>query len=136
IGRGALFRTHPSDWVDDSHQPGSVIVFATGATKYPCFTMVPNKYIYANTVCVVASDSFGLFGCLSSDIHAVWAWEQGSRMKQDLRYTHGDIFETFPLPQGLLEIGTNRLSELGEELFNTRREVMRAERKGMTSFYN
>ncbi|WP_312528694.1 Eco57I restriction-modification methylase domain-containing protein [Paracoccus sp. (in: a-proteobacteria)] len=136
IGRGELFQSHPSDWIDDSHRLERVIVFATGATKYPCFTMVPNEYIYANTVCVVASDSFGLLGCLSSDIHAVWAWEQGSRMKQDLRYTHGDIFETFPLPDGLLQADTSRLSELGEELFRTRREVMRVEQKGLTSFYN
>jgi len=136
IGRGSLYHSHPSDWIDDSHRLERVIVFATGATKYPCFTMVPNKYIYANTVCVVASDSFGLFGCLSSDIHAVWAFEQGSRLHERLRYTHGDIFETFPLPQGLLETHTSPLSALGEELFNTRGEVMRAEQKGMTSFYN
>ncbi len=136
IGRGALFQSHPADWIDDNHRLERVIVFATGATKYPCFTMVPNEYIYANTVCVVASDSFGLLGCLSSDIHAVWAWEQGSRMKQDLRYTHGDIFETFPLLEGLLEAETGRLSELGGELFRTRREVMRVEQKGLTSFYN
>jgi hypothetical protein len=95
IGRGELFQSHPPDWIDDSHRLERVIVFATGATKYPCFTMVPNEYIYANTVCVVASDSFGLLGCLSSDIHAVWAFEQGSRLHERLRYTHGDIFETF-----------------------------------------
>jgi hypothetical protein len=136
IGRGELFQSHPSDWADDSHRLEQVIVFATGATKYPCFTMVPNEYIYANTVCVVASDSFGLLGCLSSDIHAVWAFEQGSRLHERLRYTHGDIFETFPLPAGLIEALTSPLSVLGEELFNTRGEVMRAEQKGMTSFYN
>jgi hypothetical protein len=136
IGRGELFQSHPADWIDDSHRLERVIVFATGATKYPCFTMVPNEYIYANTVCVVASDSFGLLGCLSSDIHAVWAFEQGSRLHERLRYTHGDIFETFPLPAGLMEAQTSPLSVLGEELFDTRGEVMRAEQKGMTSFYN
>lgn len=136
IGRGELFQSHPPDWTDDSHRLERVIVFATGATKYPCFTMVSNDYIYANTVCVVASDSFGLLGCLSSDIHAVWAFEQGSRLHERLRYTHGDIFETFSLPQGLLADDCDRLSTLGQELFNTRGEVMRAEQKGMTSFYN
>lgn len=136
IGRGELFQSHPSDWTDDSHRLERVIVFATGATKYPCFTMVPNEFIYAHSVCVVASDSFGLLGCLSSDIHAVWAFEQGSRLHERLRYTHGDIFETFPLPAGLMEAQTSPLSMLGEELFDTRGEVMRAEQKGMTSFYN
>lgn len=136
IGRGDLFQSHPSDWIDDSHRLERVIVFATGATKYPSFTMVPNEYVYANSLCVIASDSFGLLGCLSSDIHAVWAWEHGSRMKQDLRYTHGDVFETFPLPNDLLESETGNLSELGKDLFQSRREVMRSDQKGMTSFYN
>ena len=136
VGRGEHFARHPKDWKNDDHRLEKVIVFATGATKYPSFTMVPNEYVYANSLCVIANDSFGLLGCLSSDIHAVWAWEQGSRMKQDLRYTHGDIFETFPLPDGLLEADTGRLAELGEELFRARREVMRVEQKGLTSFYN
>lgn len=136
IGRGSLFQSHPSDWTDDSHRLERVIVFATGATKYPCFTIVPNEYVFAHSLCVIANDSFGLLGCLSSDMHAVWAWEQGSRMKQDLRYTHGDIFETFQLPNGVLE-GTNAdLTVLGEELFNNRREVMRTGEKGLTAFYN
>ncbi len=136
IGRGDLFQSHPSDWIDDSHRLEQVIVFATGATKYPSFTMVPNEYVYANTLCVIASDSFGLLGCLSSDIHAVWAWEHGSRMGHSLRYTHGDIFETFPLPNDLLKNETGKLSELGKDLFHTRREFMRSDKKGMTSFYN
>ena len=136
VGRGGNFLNHPKGWVGDNHRLERVIVFATGATKYPCFTMVPNEYIYANTLCVIASDSFSLLGCLSSDIHTVWAWERGSRMKQDLRYTHGDIFETFPLPSGVLKNEGDNLVRLSEELFTTRHEVMRAENKGMTGFYN
>ena len=66
----------------------------------------------------------------------MWAFEQGSRLHERLRYTHGDIFETFPLPVGLFEAPTSPLSVLGEELFATRGEVMRAEQKGMTCFYN
>ena len=49
IGRGSLYHSHPSDWIDDSHRLERVIVFATGATKYPCFTMVPNESIYAHS---------------------------------------------------------------------------------------
>jgi hypothetical protein len=135
IGLGEKYHSHPDGWKPPQRLE-RVIVFATGATKYPCFTMVPNKYVYANSLCVVASDSFGLLGCLSSDIHAVWAWEQGSRMKQDLRYTHGDIFETFPLPQGVLDDLNADLATLGEELFSTRREVMLTAAKGLTAFYN
>lgn len=136
IGRGHFFVRHPKHW-DKTKKPFErVIVFATGATKYPCFTLVPNTYIYANTLCVVASESFSLFASLSSDIHTIWAWEHGSRMKQDLRYTHGDIFETFPFPSGVLEGSNSQLVDLGKEYFNSRSKYMIENDKGMTKFYN
>lgn len=136
IGRGDLYSSHPAGWKPGSVKFERVIVFATGATKYPCFTLVPNEYICANTVCVVASDSYALFACLSSDLHVVWAWEHGSKMKQDLRYTHGDIFETFPFPGGVLSNDSTDLASLGAEFFDARREYMVANDKGMTKFYN
>ena len=136
IGRGHNFDNHPVDW-DKSQEPlERVIVFATGATKYPCFTLVPNTYIYANTLCVVTSPSFSLFTCLSSDIHTIWAWEYCSRLHQRMRYTHGDIFEKFPFPIGILEDGNETLSEHGKQLFNLRSQYMQNNDKGMTKFYN
>ncbi|MCE1003809.1 MULTISPECIES: Eco57I restriction-modification methylase domain-containing protein [unclassified Pseudomonas] len=136
LGYGACFDEHPTDWSASHVSPKRVMVFATGATKYPCFTFVDNIYIYANTLCVIASESYGLFACLSSDIHSVWAWEHGSRMKQDLRYTHGDIFETFPFPVGALDDGNRHLCALGEKFFEFRSKYMVANNVGMTKFYN
>lgn len=136
IGLGGQYREHPKTWEERTQYPEKIIAFATGATKYPCFTLVPNEYIFANTVCVVASQSYALFACLSSDPHVVWAWEHGSKMKQDLRYTHGDIFETFPFPDGVLSGGHKELSKLGAEFFDARRDYMVANDKGMTKFYN
>ncbi|MBO1549609.1 Eco57I restriction-modification methylase domain-containing protein [Yersinia pseudotuberculosis] len=136
IGRGSNFISHPKGWNNDIKPLKRVIVFATGATKYPCFTLVPNTYIYANTLCVIASDSYSLFACLSSDIHAVWAWEHGSRMKQDLRYTHGDIFETFPFPSDVIDQNDQLLSVLGAKFFEERATYMVNENQGMTKFYN
>lgn len=57
-------------------------------------------------------------------------------MKQDLRYTHGDIFETFPFPTRVLDGESKLLSELGEEFFNLRSNYMVENNKGMTKFYN
>ncbi len=136
IGRGHSFEKHPAGWDDHQEPLERVIVFARAATKYPCFTFVPNTYIYADSTCVIASQSFSLFTVLSSDIHTVWAWEYCSKMKQDMRYTHGDIFETFPFPMGVLDAGNETLSELGEQFFNLRSQYMQANDKGMTKFYN
>lgn len=136
LGRGHSFEKHPKIWNKTKKPFDQVIVFATGATKYSCFTFVPNTYIYAHSLCVIASRSFSLFACLSSDIHTIWAWEHGSRMKQDLRYTHGDIFETFPFPTDVLEDDNKQLSELGKQFFNQRSSYMKDSGKGMTKFYN
>ncbi|MCA9468332.1 MAG: hypothetical protein KC643_23225 [Nitrospira sp.] len=136
IGLGKFYNSHPHGWVHKESYPERVIVFATGATKYPCFTFVPNKYIYAHSLCIIARESYALFACLSSDIHAVWAWEHGSKMKQDLRYTHGDIFETFPFPSGVLKNDSPKLSELGQQFFHMRCNYMEEQEKGMTKFYN
>ena len=136
LGRGHAFEKHPKEWDKNKKPLERVIVFATGATKYPCFTLVPNTYMYANTLCVVASESYSLFSCLSSDIHTIWAWEHGSRMKQDLRYTHGDIFETFPFPAGVLDDQDQLLLQLGERFFSLRSHYMVEENKGMTKLYN
>ena len=136
VGRGAPFVSHPTGWKSDHRRFECVIVFATGATKYPCFTFVPNEYICAHSVCVVASDSHALFACLSSNLHTVWAWQFGSKMKQDLRYSHGDIFETFPFPDGVLSADASKLAALGEKYFENRREYMVANNRGMTKFYN
>lgn len=136
IGRGASFMKHHSPKKTREEALDRVIVFATGATKYPSFTLVSNEHIYANSVCVVTSDSFALFSILSSDIHVVWAWEHGSRMKQDLRYTHGDIFETFPFPHYVPDHSDKILYDLGKVFFDYRKAFMKSSDKGMTKFYN
>ena len=136
IGRGKNFTKHPSGWKADELTLDRVIVFATGATKYPCFTIVPNTYVYAHSLCVLASESYALLACLSSDLHAVWAWEHGSRMKQDLRYTHGDVFETYPLPMGAIDDSDTALRDIGKKFFDMRSEYMHNEKKGMTKTYN
>lgn len=113
-----------------------VLAISTGATKYPEFAFVPNNQIYANSICVILSESSALFACLSSDIHAIWAFEHGSRLHERLRYTHGDIFETFPFPHGVLEDSNRQLSELGQRFFTLRSKYMRESTKGMTEVYN
>ena len=135
IRRGHLFMSHPKGW-DASKKPlERVIVCATGATKYPSFVFVPNKYVFANTLCVIADERYSLFSVLSSDIHSIWAWQQGSSLESRLRYTHGDIFETFPFPSRIDEEDAG-LSGLGEEFFEKRKCYMLSNNKGLTKFYN
>lgn len=114
----------------------NVICISTGATKYPCFSIVPNRHIYANSLCVVISESKAVFACLSSDIHSVWAFEHGSRLEDRLRYTHGDVFETFPFPGGVLDNSNEALKDIGCRYFEARQAYMLAHEIGLTDFYN
>ena len=136
VGRGHSFKKHPKGWDKEQQPLERVIVFATGATKYPCFTFVPNTYVYAHSLCVVASESYSLFACLSSDLHAAWAFEHGSRLHERLRYTHGSIFETYPFPGGVLDEKNTMLSVIGKQYFDERSAYMVSNNKGMTRFYN
>ena len=136
VGRGHEFISHPSDWDSSITPMNKVIVFARGATKHCCFTIVDNNIVFADSTCVIASSQFSLFALLSSDIHTIWAWQEGGRMKQDLRYTHESVFETFPFPDGVLDGKNSKLAALGKMLFEKRRDYMLTYAKGMTKFYN
>ena len=56
--------------------------------------------VYANTLAVLAFDNHAAFCTLQSRPHEIWARFFGSSMKDDLRYTPSDCFETFPFPDG------------------------------------
>ena len=78
-----------------------------------------------------AVDQPPLFALLQSSIHSVFAWQHSSRLKNDLRYSPTDAFETFPLP-----LADDLLSDLGERLHQERIDVMQADRIGLTKLYN
>ena len=136
IGRGEHFTSKLEDWKFPALKLDKVIACATQASKYCCFTMLDNNGIFANSLCVIADERFSTFAILSSSIHSSWAWEYGSRMEQRLRYSHGDVYETFPFPEYRnLEVG-NLLEQVGKEYLNLRSSYMIANHVGMTSFYN
>ena len=52
-------------------------------------------------------------------------------MKDDLRYTPTDCFETFPFPQSI-----TALESIGERYHSHRRDIMVARHEGLTATYN
>ncbi len=55
-------------------------------------------------------------------------------MKDDLRYTPSDCFETFPFPVGLLE--NEALEHIGEAYYQFRADLMIGNQEGLTKIYN
>lgn len=79
-------------------------------------------------------NQFGVFSTLQSRTHEVWARRESSSMKDDLRYTPTDCFETFPLP---VEFETNNALELiGKEYYEFRASLLIRNDEGLTKTYN
>ncbi|MEO1175185.1 MAG: type IIL restriction-modification enzyme MmeI, partial [Myxococcota bacterium] len=74
------------------------------------------------------------FAALQSRTHEVWARFFASSMKDDLRYTPTDCFETFPFPENWTEHPA--LEAAGEAYYTYRAELMVENDEGMTTTYN
>ena len=74
------------------------------------------------------------FAMLQSRPHEIWARFLGSSMKDDLRYTPSDCFETFPFPKGWATHPD--LEPVGKAYYEFRAQLMVANDEGLTKTYN
>ena len=63
------------------------------------FTFLPAHMVYAESMIVFPFTTYAALCALQSRPHEIWARFFGSSMKDDLRYTPSDCFETFPFPE-------------------------------------
>ena len=99
---------------------------------------------------------------MQSSIHDSWAWQRGSTLKGDLRYTNTTIFDSFPFPltdcadpftagkePSKAELlakydprtvpdtdSARRLSAVAEELYTKRQAACKSLNLGLTKLYN
>jgi hypothetical protein len=96
--------------------------------------MVSTEAVFAQTLKVFAFDSNAAFGILQSRVHETWARFFGSSMKDDLRYTPSDCFETFPFPEGWETHPA--LEAAGRDYYEFRAALMVKNGEGLTRTYN
>lgn len=84
-------------------------------------------------IAFVLSSIAGL-ALLQSRPHEIWARFLGSSMKDDLRYTPSDCFETFPFPRGWDSSPT--LESTGQTYYDYRAQLMVANNQGLTTTHN
>jgi hypothetical protein len=90
--------------------------------------------VYAESMVVFAFPNLAPFAALQSRPHEIWARFFASSMKDDLRYTPSDCFETFPFPQGFET--EPALEAAGRAYHDHRAALMVARNEGMTRTYN
>jgi hypothetical protein len=102
--------------------------------QHGSFTFLPTGMVYSEQLIVIAIPTDSAFCTLQSRIHEIWARFFGSSMKDDLRYTPSDCFETFPFPENWETEPT--LEAAGEAYYTYRAQLMVANNQGLTTTYN
>jgi hypothetical protein len=106
--------------------------------------MLPTS-VFSEAMVVFAIEAPSALAALQSSSHELWARFLGSSMKDDLRYTPTDCFETFPFPSAILDSTANdpacegtrqSLEVIGERYHQFRAELMVSNNEGLTSTYN
>ena len=110
------------------------LVVNCGAAPHFALAMLPAEMVFANTLDVFPYQTYAAFCALQSRLHEIWARFFGSSMKDDLRYTPSDCFETFPFPKGW-ETGP-ALETAGKAYYEYRATLMMEHDEGMTKTYN
>lgn len=111
-----------------------VLVINCGATPHASFTFLPAKMVFANTLVVFPFDSFSVFCAIQSRPHEIWSRFFGSTMKDDIRYTPSDCFETFPFPKNWET--DPEFEKVGKRYYEFRATLMVRSNEGLTATYN
>ena len=98
------------------------------------FTFLAEGMVYAESTIVFPLVTHAAFCALQSRPHEIWVRFFGSSMKDDLRYTPSDCFETFPFPENWETHPA--LEAAGKTYYDFRAELMRENDEGMTKTYN
>nr|MDZ8016385.1 DNA methyltransferase [Nostoc sp. ZfuVER08] len=128
-----LFWRPRNDFQASIHQLNNVLACSRHQPHWT-LTMLPSRAIWSDALVVFAFSSMSAFTILQSRIHEIWARFFGSSMKDDLRYTPSDCFETFPFPENWETNPT--LEAIGKEYYEYRAALMVRNNQGLTDTYN
>lgn len=95
---------------------------------------LPAPMVYSEALIVFPTPTYAAFCALQARPHEVWARFFGSSMKDDLRYTPSDCFETFPFAEGWETHPA--LEAAGKAYYEFRAALMVRNDEGLTKTYN
>lgn len=113
---------------------GRVLAVNCGATPHLALAFLPARTVFAHTLVVFPLPTHAAFCALQSRPHEIWARFFGSSMKDDLRYTPSDVFQTFPFPNNWAADPT--FEAVGQAYCDFRADLMVEHDEGLTKTYN
>ncbi len=105
-------------------------------TKHLVFSFQPTDRVFSEQLNIFVFDTSSAFAVLQSRIHEPWARLLSSSMRNDLRYSASDCFETFPFPKPDPRTVIPSLEDIGQRLYDARAKYMVDENVGLTITYN
>ncbi|NGZ07815.1 MAG: restriction endonuclease [Nitrospira sp. LK70] len=105
-------------------------------TKHLNFSSLPTNYVFTDALYVFVTDRWDHYAVVQSTLHEVWARKYSGALKQDLRYSPSNCFETFPFPEGLWQTANPALTDIGEHYHDHRHALMPKLWLGLTGIYN
>jgi len=110
------------------------VLVCTLHSPHLSFAMLTPRVVFSHALAAFALGTPTAFAALQARPHEFWARFLGSSIKDDLRYTPSDCFETFPFPK---DWETNaRLEETGKTYYDFRAALMVRNNEGLTKSYN
>ena len=110
------------------------ILVTPQTSNVQALVFLPPKMVFGHTLTVFAITSYCSFAVLQSRFHQTWSAFLGPTMKDDLRYTPSDCFETFPFPNDWET--DSALEVAGKEYYEFRASLMVRNDEGLTTTYN
>ncbi len=112
----------------------SRVLVVSRVGQQAAFTFLSVGIVFSEQLVVFPFDTHAAFCVLQSRPHEIWARFFGSSMKDDLRYTPSDCFETYPFPE---DWETHpALEAAGKSYYDFRAALMVDNDEGMTKTYN
>lgn len=105
-------------------------------SKHLIFAFQATDRVFAHTLYVYPLEGASSFAVLQSRVHERWARLLSSSMRNDLRYSASDCFETFPFPKPDPRALVPALEDMGQRLYDARATYMLDENVGLTITYN
>lgn len=103
-------------------------------SKHLALAFIPTATVIAAPHCVFTLSTYASFAALQSSVHELWTRFFSSSMKDDLRYTPSDCFETFPFPEKWEQ--NVEIEDAGKRYYEFRAALMKRNNRGLTDTYN
>lgn len=110
-----------------------IVTLGKGSPQF-CIAFLPAKMTFTQSLNVHIESTFSTFCTMQSRVHEIWMRSFSSSLKDDLRYSLSDGYETFPFPLGYLTDPS--LETAGRAYHDHRATLMDAANEGMTKTYN